>query len=513
MVNNLSFSEHNSEPSNRISFELAKGALYTYASLVLLKVLLLVNSIIVARWLGPNNLGIYSILLQIQNLVITFGLFGIPISVSKFIAEYTKKDKSDLQNIVSSLITFSFIISVIIAIPFFISSDFLASKIYKEPALKLLIRISSFTIFISLLNSLYKAIMQGFQKIESLAKINVAVGLVSVVITFLMVTNMNLFGVVIRDLVIAIISIISLSVLLYKTISFASLKVSLKFDKDIILKVFVFAIPLFMGSIFVYAGDLFIRSNLAIKCGFDKSGLFYIADNFFQIIYFIPQAIAIPFLPIITRMYFSDVKNFSKNASRVVKLTGFLVLPVAVVLGIFSKALIGFLYGGNYLGSWTVSFLVIFGSVFLSPSYIIGQAFVGAGKSWQTLSLRFIQVSVNVAISYYFISLWGLIGLGAAILISNVFSSLLFAIYGINILKLKDMSLGIFQLLVLIFGCISYFIISKTTGVFFISGSLITVLMLLLIEYLLLNKEDKVQLIEITHTLFRNPTKVKINQV
>ncbi len=497
--------ENNLDISNKLSFKLASGALYTYTSLVLLKVFLLVNSIIVARWLGPNNLGIYSILIQIQGLVITFGLFGIPISVSKFIAEYSKKDRSALQNIVSSLMTFSLVISIIIAIPFFMSSDFLATKIYKEPTLKLLIRISSFTIFISLLNNFYKAIMQGFQKIESLARINVVVGLVSVVITFLLVFKMNLQGVAIRDLVIAIISIISLWALLNKTVFSTGVRIKLKIDKDILLKIFIFALPLFISSIIIYGGNLFIRSHLVVKCGFDKSGLFSIADNFFQIIYFIPQAIAIPFLPIITRMYSYDFENFSKNASRVVKLTGFLVLPIAVILGIFSKDVISLLYGKSYFESWLVSFLVIFAGAMVSPGYVLGQALIAAGRSRQILGLSLVQVLVNVSISYYMINLLGLTGLGIAFLIINVFNYFLSGTYSIIKLKLKfkDMSFGIFQLLVLLFGVVSYFITSRTTGIFFTVSSIITVITLLLVEYLLLSKEDKVQLYGIINNLIK----------
>ncbi len=477
----------------RISFSLAKGAVYSYASMVLLKVLLLLNSVIIARWLGPENLGIYSVFSQIQNFVLAFGLFGLPLAVSRFVAEYEKKDKPALQEILSSLLIFSLAAAALVSLALLAFSGPLALKVYGEPRLAPLIRIGSVIIFIALLSNIFKALLQGFQKIVLLARLNVVIGIASALLTLLLVVRFTLIGVVLRDAAVAALTLGALLYSLYKFFSSSGLSLIPRFNAPVLYRVLAFAAPLFAASLVMFGADLFIRSHLALKCGFERAGFFSISDNFFQMAYFIPQAIALPFLPIITGMHQAEPENLPRNAARVIKLTGALALPAAAALGLASGPAVALLYGETYSGSLTVVFLMIFSAAVLAPAYIAGQVLMGAGRGVPILGLSVLQAGVNALSAYLLINRYGLNGLGAAVLISAVFNYFLSGVYVIKRLGIDpgEMRFGTYQLALLLSGVSAYALISLTGGVLFAAGASALVLALSAAQYLSLSAGEK----------------------
>lgn len=479
--------------ADRISSNLAKGAVYSYASMVLLKVLLLLNSVIIARWLGPENLGIYSVFSQIQNFILAFGLFGMPLAVSRFVAEYEKKDRPALQEILSSMLLFSLAAAVIVSSALLAFSETVALRVYGEPRLIPLIRLGSAIVFLSLMNNVLKALLQGFQKIVLMARMNVAIGIASALLTLLLVVRFTITGVVLRDAAVAALTLGALLYSLAKFFSVSGLTLRPRFNAAVLYKVLAFAAPLFLASVAMFGADLFIRSHLALKCGFERAGFFSISDNFFQMVYFIPQAIALPFLPIITGMHQAEPENLPGNAARVIKLTGALTLPAATALCLLSGPAVGLLYGELYSGSLTVVFLLVFSAAVLAPAYIAGQVLMGAGCGVPLLGLSLLQAGVNVSSAYLLINEYGLNGLGAATLISALFNYFLSGFYVIKRLGLKpgEMRFGTYQLALLLSGLSAYALIAATKGVVFIFAATALVSVLSAAQYFSLSVEEK----------------------
>lgn len=479
--------------SDRISSNLAKGAVYSYASMVLLKVLLLLNSVIIARWLGPENLGIYSVFSQIQNFILAFGLFGLPLAVSRFVAEYEKKDRQALEEILSSLLLFSLSAAALVSLGMLVFSEALALRVYGEPRLVPLIRVGAAITFISLLNNVLKALLQGFQKIILLARLNVAIGIASALLTLLLVMRFTLLGVVLRDAAVAAVTLAAILYSLYRFFSSTGLRLPPRFNPRALYKVLSFAAPLFLASLVMFGADLFIRSHLALKCGFERAGFFYISDNFFQMAYFIPQAIALPFLPIITGMHQAEPENLPRNAARVIKLTGALTLPAATALCLVSGPAVKLLYGEMYSGSLTVVFFMVFSAAVLAPAYIAGQVLMGAGCGVPLLGLSLLQAGVNVSSAYVLINKYGLNGLGAAALVSALFNYFFSGFYVIKRLGLKpgEMRFGTYQLALLLSGVSAYALVSTAKGVVFMFAAAALVAVLSAAQYFSLSGEEK----------------------
>lgn len=477
---------------DRISVSLARGALYTYASMVLLKAILLINSVVIARWLGPENLGIYSILSQILNFAIAFGLFGLPLAAGRSVAECDRKDKKALETMIPSLLIFSLATAALISALLFAFSGRLAVGVYGEPRLVPLIRIGALAVFISLFGGVLRSVLQGLQKIVVLARLNVAIGVAGAILTLLLVMNFTLTGVVIRDASVAALSAAALAVTLWKVCGSSGLSLSPVFSPASIRSVFVLAWPVFLGSVLMYGGDLFIRSYLVLECGFERAGFFSISDNFFQMVYFIPQAIAMPMLPIITGMHSAEPHNLPRHAASVIKLTGAIALPAATALALASGPAVKFLYGEIYSGSLTVVFLMVFSAAVVAPAYIAGQVLLGAGLGGSILRLSGMQVVFNVCAGYLLIREFGLNGLGVAALLSSLFNYLLSGSHVIRKLGLKprEMRFGTYQLALFTAGLAAYLLIRFSDGAFFAAASTTLVCALAAIQYFYLSDRE-----------------------
>jgi len=106
--------------------KLVKGATYIGTSMIVVQILSVISSIILARLLGPENLGILTILRNIGMIVIPLIMCGIPIAMTKFIAEYNVNDPDKLKNTLSTGFTILLVTSLVGSILYYLSSDFVA---------------------------------------------------------------------------------------------------------------------------------------------------------------------------------------------------------------------------------------------------------------------------------------------------------------------------------------------------------------------------------------------------
>ncbi len=479
--------------SERISSSLARGAAYTYASMVLLKLILLLNSVVIARWLGPENLGIYSIFSQVLNFLLAFGLLGLPLAAGRFVAEYHASDTAKLKETLSSLLTFSLAAAALLGAGLFLVSGRLAQEVYHEPRLAPLLRLGSVIVFLSLLSSILRSVLQGLRRIELLARFTVALGAAGALLTLLFVMRFTLAGVALRDAAVAALGVAVLAYALRRALADAGVRLSPGFSAGAMVSLFSLAGPLFLGSVFMYAGDLFIRSHLALKCGFERAGFFSISDNFFQMVYFIPQAIAMPLLPVIARLYKKEPHNFPRHAASVIRLTGALALPAAAALALASGPAVRLLYGEAYGGSLDVVFLVVFSAAVVSPAYIVGQVLTGAGLGGPILRLSAAQACVNVSSAYLLINAYGLYGLGLSVLLSAFFNYSLSGLYVIRRLGFSraEMRFGTYQLAVVLTGAAAYSVLTFTSGAVFVMAASALVAGLSAAQYLSLSAEER----------------------
>lgn len=473
------------------SSRLIQGTKYSLLSLIIVTLIISIQSIIVARILGPENLGIFTILTNMQGIVALLAVFGIPAATVKFVAEFNVKDKKILDNTISTSMFLISFLAIFISVIYFSSANLIALNLYHEPVLIPLIKISSITVLISSSSLILKSILQGFQKIELLSKLNILNSIISLIMVSYLVFNYGLIGAVIG---VFIYTVISTSInLRYTYLIFKEKKVNFQFNinKKVTKKILNYGFPALLSSIVVIPAFWFANTILALKSGFGQVGLFGVAQNLANLLMFIPSAIAIPLIPIISELYTKNIIEMSSIISRIFRVVGLFLLPFAISIALFSKDIINIVYGQQFCGAWYILFFMA-ATIFLSAfDSIIGSVMLGTGKMWEAFGVNLFWMCCFIPLSYFFITNYGLNGLGYAYLISYLFFTVLITLYATKKLKIKFENLSSLIAISVASFTISFLILIKLDGGLFYATSIIFLIGLIVVEYLILTKEDR----------------------
>ena len=123
--------------------------------------------IVLARWLGPDNLGLYQMVITIQGVAALVATFGIPMALTKYVAEY-KDDRDKLTQTTSSGFISSIMFGVVVGILLYALSGVLAG-VFQMPELSHLLKILAFVFpFESLLAAL-RGLLNGLREMKTYA--------------------------------------------------------------------------------------------------------------------------------------------------------------------------------------------------------------------------------------------------------------------------------------------------------------------------------------------------------
>ena len=474
--------------------KLLTGTTYILTGTITVQILHIVISVINARLLGPENLGILSILRGIGVIVIPLIMCGIPIAITKFIAEYKIRDEQALDSIISTGFTILVITSIAGSIIYFLLSDVVAIGIYHEPILGLLIRINSIFILSTVLLNLGIAALQGFQKIRTIAILNVVNTLIGIPILYVFIIKMSLVGAVIAGAVSGIISLILILSIIKPLFRDEHIKLKLKIDNRFFKKMVPFALPITLSIFIVRPAYLFGITYLSLTQGFADVGLFKIASGIYNIILFVPGAISISLLPIISELHASSIEKRSTINSKILRLVLLFSLPLCLGVGLLSKYVILVLYGQEYIGAYFVTYIMAITAFFSAYFVVAYNIFLGTGRTWQALGFDVILACTFLLTSYYFIGLFGIIGLGLAYLVTNV---ILVPIELAYLIRKSELEIGFIWLPLLIstvFIFASFLVIRYLQGAMFFCGVAALITCSVCTLYVILSKEEKKQL-------------------
>ncbi len=406
--------------------QLAIGSGFSLLALVAVKVADIVSSIIVARLLGPENLGMFAIIKYLLDLLCIFTVIGIPTAMVKFLAE---SDNQSTVNRHKSQVTSTSFISMLIptflvCIITFMISDRIAQNIYHEPRLGFLIKVSVITLFGMSLFAFGSSILQGMQEIKKLSLTRIINSIVGLPVIIILVYHCGLKGAVASKAVIAIIGIGILGWFLFHdsrfTIHDSPLKQSGTIDRTFIKRLLSLAFPTFLSGLVMTPVLWIITTRLSVTHGFTQVGLFNSAYALFLVILFIPMAVGIPLIPKISELNTSNKEELRSIMFTSLYITGILSLIIALVFSLFSKNILLLLYGAKYLDAWEILILLSASAFLASLGHIVGYYLIGVGKMWIGVLFNLIWFSCIIISSIPLSELYGAKGLGIAYLGSYI---------------------------------------------------------------------------------------------
>ncbi|MEO0088399.1 MAG: oligosaccharide flippase family protein [candidate division WOR-3 bacterium] len=376
-----------------------------FLSLIIIKLITTLNGIFLARFLLSEKFGIYTLINQLTLLLSFFAGFGLPVIITKFIAQ-SKNDKELLDTTYQTAQILVLFFSCLVIIFYFSSSRLLAEKVYKKPFLLKYFYLTNPLILFLTFNTFWIGVLQGLKEIKSISLINICYNLLSLPLIIFLTKKYEIYG-AISALILA--NLFGNILFLKKIKNFFSLK--LNFDFFQAEKIISLAFPTFLSGLVMVPASWLVNTKLAITKNFSEVAYFNIANTFFQLFLFIPIAIGMPLTPIIAEEV-SNLIKIKKLLNKIINYSSFLLLLLLFLIFIFLPKIILIFLGKDYLPALK-SFLFVVGAIVpVNIGYIFGYYLTGTGKMWLATFFNAVWFFIFIFSVYLFTYKYGALGVG-----------------------------------------------------------------------------------------------------
>jgi O-antigen/teichoic acid export membrane protein len=405
----------------------AKGSFHMLWGLVASTVIGSLGTIFIARLLGSDLYGLYTIVLTIPTIFQVFRDWGMNSAMVKFTAQYRAEGRLDeIRSIYLTGIIFEVAAGLVLSIIAFFSADFLAVTVFNRPAVAPLIQIISFSIFAGGLVYAATAAFTGYERLElnsimlicqSIFKTGIIIGLV--VLGF--GTSGATVGFTVGTFIAGLIGVALIGVI-YRQLPKPFPR---KFEIFAYLKTMLtYALPLSFATIITVLLPQYYAFLLPIHYVTDNIpiGNYGVAMNFVVLIIFFAMPIATIMLPAFSKLDAQKDKNTLKDFFQFsVKYSALLVVPVTFLVMSLSEPAVGTLFGDTYgtaglfLGLLAIQYVYsAFGNLSL-PAFLNGQ-----GQTSYTLKMSILSGCIGFPLGYVMIMNFGVLGLIFTTLVASV---------------------------------------------------------------------------------------------
>jgi len=416
---------------------LIHGFSWTFLGAVSSRALMLVGSIFVSRYLGPEEYGEFAIIQTTVNMVTELLGLAAGLSAAKYIAQYKKNDPQKASLYLS--------INILIAgctgvLGWFVISYFagpIASQVLDNDQLVPLLMIGAYSLFFASLVGGFTGAMNGLEAFSTTAKVSITVGFVSLISQVVAVINFGLIGVVYAILIVRAINAFLL---------FLNLKVKMKDSKMIfhfkgwqenIVNVLNFNIPALISSILVVPVTWLGSVMLVNFSDYKELGIFNAANQWRIALLFIPSTIAAVALPMLSKFHGEKSKDFHKILAFNIVINSFVAVIMTFGVYFFAPLIMSF-YGEAYSEGFVVLQIIIISAGLAAINNVVGQAIMSMGKMWHGCGFNCIWGITYLAFAYQLIQSDGARGLAISSLIAFALHTILQSLYLFNLLKSFD---------------------------------------------------------------------------
>lgn len=400
------------------------------------------TSILVARLLGPENYGLYTVALIAPSFLIAFSDLGISPALTRFSASLRSEGKGQkAAALIKAGITFKLALSLILAVTLFLLSETIAIHILKRPGIGPLVRFTALYLVGQAVLVTVDSTFIGLDKMENssflmnIQAVTKAGASILLIILGLGAIGATL-GLGLGFLLAAGIGITLLFLRTYPTLYRHGHSENIGFFQGLKLMV-SYGIPLYLSSLMFSLLVQYRSLILALFVSNTEIGNYTTAMNFSVLITLLTYPIAASLFPAFSKLSIEKYRSSVEKMFRLsVKYTSLLVIPASLALAVLSKDIVYALYGPMY--QLAPGYLAVYAMTFLCTGLgmlVISSFFNGQGDTRVTLSINLINLTVSAPLAVILTLLYGVPGLLASIVTSQLLST----VYGLSLARRKYM--------------------------------------------------------------------------
>jgi stage V sporulation protein B len=388
--------------------------------------------IILARWLGSFDLGLYTLVLTVQEFATLVAGQGMSSALTKYVAEY-REDKEKLHQTIFSAFTVTLIFSVIAALLFYFLADVIAG-IFDMPQLARLLRILCLSLPFIIVNQSSLGLENGLRRMKHFAaQIIMRSVLMAAFIITLVWLGYGVEGTVWG----LVLSIVGTSLWgLYLARKFYRLAAT-NFLKNA-RKMIWFGTQVFSAN----TVNLLTTHTDNLMIGFFLTatdvGYYSVAVSMCLLFSIIPLSVQRNTYPMTARYWAqNDMSSLQEMFDKSLKYTACILFPLGLLFTFFAREIATAVFGQEYIYS-VAPFLILLVARVLRGSTInpVGSSFSGIGRPDIGLKVDTFSLVLNVPLNWIMIPRWGISGAAIATTISLLIGTAIY-IKLLPILKVK----------------------------------------------------------------------------
>lgn len=378
----------------------------------------MVATIIVARILGTDGYGRVGMVQSTLGMLGVLAGFGLGTTATKCVAEFRETDPVKLGRILGLLGLFSLICTTIMSISCFLAAPWLAVHTLNRPDLTEVVAAGALLLFLSAIVGLLTAALSGFESFQAIAWINVVQGIAAPLLAFPLVWNFGVLGAIHSFTLQALLGAILLSRALQGECR--KFRIHISIDEQIFRELHIlwrYSLPTLLGGL-VVAPTMWVSNLILINQvgGYGEMGLFNAANQWRQVVLFLPNLFMAAILPVLAERHNeNDKRDYIQTVSLNLQFMWAFTLPLTV-LAITWRLPLSALFGKNFIDSSEIMVILILATFLNLINAVVGAALAGAGQMWTGLLMNLGWAVVLLGFSFWLIPIWGGKGLASAFL-------------------------------------------------------------------------------------------------
>jgi len=388
--------------------------------------------VVLGRFLGAGDLGLYQMVFQIYGIAMLFAAVGVPAAITKYVAEF-KNDRDTTNAVVSSGIITSLFLGIVFSILLYLSAGIFES-IFSMPGLSFLLKILSPVFPFALVGGILLGLLNGNREMKKYGIATVIQSVLMIIISMLLLyLGFGVAGVV-TSIVLS-----SIGTCLYlMRVSRGYFEITLKRYALMTRRMLQFGAQI-SGTNAInmvnYQADIIMIGYFLTAA---DVGYYGIAAGISKFFWILPQAIQAITYPATSEYWVT--KNHAAlqvMIDKSIKYTACSLLPIGLGIGFFAEEIITTVFGEDFIHSVPSLLILIVGTVIFGLSKSVGGSVTGAGRPDLGLKVSGISAITNIVLNVLLIPRYGIAGAAIATMVSLSVNTLVGLALTVKILKVK----------------------------------------------------------------------------
>jgi stage V sporulation protein B len=403
------------------STKLLKGSFLIMISFFVFRVGGYIYRFIMSRFLGPDGYGLLGLTIPFQGIFQILSAGGLPPAIAKYVAEYKALDEDDMvRQVIFTSLKFMVVLGILMSLLVFFSAPLIANNIFHKPAVTFPLQAVALITPFSVIVGGFRGAFQGLYKMEYIVATRVVEQVFMITGAVLLVSvGFYAAGAVLGTgfgfMASAISALIIFRMYLWKYLPKPDKMFNFIDELRLIKTLLVFSIPVIitaLSEMFIYDMATFV---IGVYLATNFIGYYTAADPIARLPLVISLSVATAVLPAASEASALKDKRLLENyivqSYRYVIL---LVLPLCVGIALFSKPLLGILFGSDFVfGAEALSILVI-GMTFYTLFMVAASITQGLGHPRLPMIILIGGTVLNLILNLIMVPIYGIVGAAIA---------------------------------------------------------------------------------------------------